>query len=71
MVDSSRTPPGTIESISQQQSPVDQPDERFRSLLGRIARVPKAEVKREEKKYQASRRKAKRQATSLARRRSE
>ena len=71
MVDSSRTPPGIIESINQQQSPVDQPDERFRSLLGRIARVPKAEVEREEKKYQASRRKAKRQATSLARRRSE
>ena len=47
-------------------------DERFRSLLGRIARVPKAEVEREEKKYQASRRRARqRQPASLSRRRSE
>ena len=29
-------------------------DERFRSLLGRIARVPKAEVEKEEQKYQAA-----------------
>ena len=46
-------------------------DERFRSLLGRIARVPKSEVEKEEQKYQAARRKVKRQATSLSRRRSE
>ena len=48
-----------------------QPDELFRSLLGRIARVPKAEVEKEERKYQAARRKVKRQAASLSRRRSE
>ena len=29
---------------------MNQPDERSSSLLGRIARVPKAEVDREEKK---------------------
>ena len=50
MVDSSRTTSGILESINQQQSPMNQPDERSRSLLGRIARVPKAEVDREEKK---------------------
>ena len=46
-------------------------DERFRLLLGRIARVPKAEVEKEERKYQAARRKVKRQAASLSRRRAE
>ena len=48
------------------------PDERFRSLLGRIARVPKAEVEREEKKYQSSRRRARqRQPADRSRHRSE
>ena len=47
-------------------------DDRFRSLLGRIARVPKAEVEREEKKYQAALRRARqRQTADLSRRRSE
>ena len=46
-------------------------DDRFRYLLGRIARVPKAEVEKEERKYQAARRKVKRQAASLSLRRSE
>lgn len=47
-------------------------DERFRSLLGRIARVPKAEVEKEEQKYQAAKRRTRqRQATDLSRRRSE
>ena len=59
---------------AEKSKPITEPetiDERFRSLLGRIARVPKAEVEREEKKYQASRRKAKLQASSLSRSRSE
>ena len=51
--------------------PSETSDERFRSLLGRIARVPKSEVEKEERKYQAARRKVKRQAASLSRRRSE
>ena len=46
-------------------------DDRFRYLLGRIARVPKAEVEKEERKHQAARRKVKRQAASLSLRRSE
>ena len=47
-------------------------DERFRSLLGRIARVPKAEVEKEEQKYQAAKRRTRqRKATDLSRRRSE
>ena len=48
------------------------PDDRFRSLLGRIARVPKAEVEKEEQKYQAAKRRTSlRKATDLSRRRSE
>ena len=47
-------------------------DELFRSLLGRIARVPKAEVEKEERKYQAAKRRTRqRHATDLSRRRSE
>ena len=52
--------------------PSETPDERFRLLLGRIARVPKAEVEKEEQKYQAAKRRTRqRQATDLSRRRSE